>query len=62
MVDNLKQEMNITSEDKQEEGATMIEYALLIALVAIVAVAGVRFLGQTISRQFSMIADSLISS
>jgi pilus assembly protein Flp/PilA len=44
---------------KKEAGATMIEYALLVALIAIIALAGVRFLGQTVSNQFSRVAETL---
>ena len=51
-----------TSAHKKEAGATMIEYALLVALIAIIALAGVRFLGQTVSKQFSEIATTLNSN
>ena len=54
-----KNMVNKIEEQKQEEGATMIEYALLVALIAIIAIAAVRFLGQTISSQFSAVASSL---
>ena len=30
---------------KDEEGATMVEYALLVALIAVVVIAGALFLG-----------------
>lgn len=46
-------------EEQKEEGATMIEYALLVALIAIIAIAAVRFLGQQVSTQFSSVANSL---
>lgn len=44
---------------EEEEGATMIEYALLVALIAIIAIAAVRFLGEQVSQQFSAVAQSL---
>jgi|LakMenEpi03Aug12_release.lakeMendotaPanAssembly.Ray.scaffolds.fasta_scaffold3073352_1 pilus assembly protein Flp/PilA len=40
---------------KNQKGASMIEYALLVALIAIIAIAAVRTLGQGISQQFSTI-------
>jgi pilus assembly protein Flp/PilA len=49
------------NEEEQEEGATMIEYALLIVLIAIIAIAALRFLGQRVSKQFSGIAMSISS-
>lgn len=40
----------------REEGASMVEYALLITLIALVAVAGVTVLGQALGDQYDMIA------
>ena len=45
--------------EKQEKGATMVEYALMAALVAVVAIAGVTFLGQSVSAQFSRVASAI---
>ena len=42
-----------------ETGATMVEYALMVALVAAVAIAGVTTLGTKISSQFTTIAGSV---
>jgi Flp pilus assembly pilin Flp len=36
-----------------ERGASLVEYALLIGLIAIVTFAGVKLLGQTSSSSFS---------
>jgi pilus assembly protein Flp/PilA len=44
---------------KKEEGASLVEYALLVALIAVVAIAGVRALGTSISTQYSGLAGSL---
>ena len=44
---------------KKERGASMVEYALLVALIAVVAIAAIRFMGQTVSTQFSDIGNSL---
>jgi len=48
-------------QEQEQEGATMIEYALLVALIAIIALAAVRYLGNNVSKQFSNVS-SLIRS
>jgi pilus assembly protein Flp/PilA len=35
-----------------EEGATMVEYALMVALIAVVAVGAVRLLGGAVNTKF----------
>ncbi len=47
-----------TSQHRQR-GASLVEYALLVALIAVIAIAGVRVLGQNVSKQFSMIASAV---
>ncbi len=42
-------------EKKSERGASLVEYALLVALIAVVAIAAVRILGQSVSSQFSTV-------
>jgi pilus assembly protein Flp/PilA len=42
-----------------ESGATMVEYALMVALVAAVCVVAVTALGTAISGQFSAVATSV---
>jgi pilus assembly protein Flp/PilA len=44
-------------EEKNELGASLVEYALLVALVAVIAIGGMTFLGQKVSEQFSEIGD-----
>ena len=46
---------------KDEEGATMVEYALMVALIAIVCIAAVTLLGSRASQTFSSAAASLPS-
>lgn len=41
-----------------DTGASLVEYALLIALIALVAVVAVRFFGTELSTSYSDIADS----
>ena len=40
-----------------ERGASMVEYALLVVLIAIVAVVAVGIAGQKVSSAFSSVAD-----
>jgi pilus assembly protein Flp/PilA len=44
---------------RQEEGATLAEYALLLALIAVVCLAAVTALGTQISTMFNSIAGSV---
>jgi pilus assembly protein Flp/PilA len=44
---------------RDEEGATMVEYGLLIALIALVALLAVKTLGTNISSLFSTVAGSV---
>lgn len=44
---------------KSELGASLVEYALLVALIAVVCVAGVTYLGQRASNKFSGAGSSL---
>ncbi len=42
-----------------EEGQTFVEYALLVVVIALVAVLGATFLGNSVSSLFSSIAGNL---
>ena len=42
-----------------EEGASMVEYALLIALIAMVVIAGAVFFGTELSESFSEVGDTM---
>ncbi|HLY02488.1 MAG TPA: Flp family type IVb pilin [Candidatus Cybelea sp.] len=44
---------------RDEEGATMVEYGLLVALIAVVAIVGVKTLGQNIQTLFTTVAGSV---
>jgi pilus assembly protein Flp/PilA len=44
---------------RDEEGVTAIEYALIAALIAVVIIAAVRFVGQDVNNTFQSIADAL---
>ena len=49
----------VKSGNKAEKGASLVEYALLVALIAIIAIVAVRTLGNTISQQFSSVSGQL---
>jgi pilus assembly protein Flp/PilA len=44
---------------RDENGATMVEYALMVALVALVALVAVTLLGQNVSNLFSTVANTV---
>lgn len=44
---------------RDEEGATMVEYGLLVALIALVALGAVQALGINLSTVFSSVANTL---
>ncbi|MFY9632973.1 MAG: Flp family type IVb pilin [Candidatus Cybelea sp.] len=44
---------------RDDEGATMVEYGLLVALIALVAIVGVRALGTSVSTLFNTVAGSV---
>ncbi len=50
---------SITKFLRNEEGAALAEYGLLVALIAVICVAAVRLLGQKINNAFSTINANL---
>jgi pilus assembly protein Flp/PilA len=44
---------------RDEEGAAMVEYGLLVAFIAMVALAGVKLLGSNLNTLFSTVAGSV---
>ena len=44
---------------KEEKGASMVEYALLVVLIAIIAIVAVTIAGKQVSTAFSTIAATL---
>ena len=49
----------LTTWVKEEKGASMVEYALLVVLIAIIAIVAVSIAGKQVSRAFSTIANTL---
>lgn len=44
---------------KTERGASLVEYALLVALIAVVCIAAVTLLGSAAEEKFSSVATSI---
>ncbi len=42
-----------------EDGASLVEYALLLALIALVAIAAVQIVGTNVSDDFTSVANNL---
>ena len=49
----------LTALTKTERGASLVEYALLVALLAVVVIGAVTLVGTTASGTFSDVSDSL---
>lgn len=48
-----------TNLKRDEEGATMVEYGLLVALIALVALGAVQALGINLSSLFTTVANTI---
>jgi pilus assembly protein Flp/PilA len=44
---------------RDEDGATMVEYAIMVALIAIVSIGIVTLLGQNVSKVFNTVNSSV---
>jgi pilus assembly protein Flp/PilA len=57
----LEPNMSVKSCDRSSDqrGASMVEYAIMVALIAIIAILAVRTLGRSVSNQFSTTASQL---
>ena len=44
---------------KSERGASLVEYVLLVSLIAVVCIAAITFLGNNASTKFSSVGSSL---
>lgn len=45
--------------ENTEKGASLVEYALLVALIAVIAIAAITILGEKVSGTFSNVAGQL---
>lgn len=46
----------------EEEGATLVEYVLLVALIGVVAITAMRFLGGTAANKLNNVAGNVANS
>jgi pilus assembly protein Flp/PilA len=44
---------------KDESGATVVEYGLIAALIAVTIIGGASFVGSSINDQFNNVADTI---
>ncbi len=44
---------------RSERGAALVEYALLLALIAVVCIIALQFLGKSASEKFSKVGNSI---
>ena len=44
---------------KKEEGASLVEYGLLVGLIAVVCIAAITFLGQKANSKFSTVGSAI---
>ena len=44
---------------REEEGATAVEYALMVALIAVVIIVAVKSLGESVSTKFDLVATEI---
>lgn len=44
---------------KTERGASLVEYALLVALIAVVCIGAVSFLGREASKEFNQVGNTV---
>jgi pilus assembly protein Flp/PilA len=49
----------LTARIKSERGASLVEYALLVALIAVVCIAAVTLLGDEASSKFDSVGQSI---
>lgn len=56
-MNEMKKIEQVEVEKKNEKGATMIEYAILAALISIIAIVAIRTIGTNVSQGYSKIAS-----
>ncbi len=54
--------MNTQGRFHGDEGATMVEYALMVALIAVVCIASVTALGSAAQSKFSIVGSNIGSA
>ena len=51
--------LEIIEQNSEEKGASMLEYALLAALIAVVCIVAITFLGGQASKSFSSVGSAM---
>lgn len=46
-------------DEKKQKGASLVEYALLVALISIVAIVAIKSIGSSVSAKFSSVASAV---
>ena len=47
---------------REEDGATMVEYVLLVALIGVIAIVAMKFLGSTAGNKLNRVASNIVNS
>lgn len=58
-MEEIKNNETVVVSTENEKGASMLEYALLAALISVVAIAAMTFLGGQVSTTFSNVGSSM---
>ena len=54
---------NLTSRFvREEDGATMVEYVLLVALIGVIAIVAMKFLGSTAGNKLNTVSSNIVNS
>lgn len=48
--------------ERKEQGASLVEYALLVALITVIAIAGITLVGKQVSESFSTTGSAMAGS
>ena len=62
VLESIEQELIVEETEKKERGASMVEYALLVALIAVISIVAIRTVGQQVSTNFSSIQSELAAA
>jgi pilus assembly protein Flp/PilA len=47
---------------REEDGATMVEYVLLVALIGVIAIGAMKFLGSSAGNKLNTVASNITNS
>jgi pilus assembly protein Flp/PilA len=53
--------MTMRRQRRGQRGATMVEYVLLIALIGVIAIGAMKFLGSSAANKFNGVAQNITS-